>query len=203
MPRIAPAEPPYEPADRRRTGAHHAAGRAAAGPVPHHGEKSARLRQDVRRRPSGQRPAQPEPARDRDRSHDGAAGLRVRMGRPHRLLRRAGRLRSRARGRDRDGPERRRLLDAGGAGADRLGRRPGRPPRHRRRRHGRRSPRISTRRRSSRRSPWWATTTRSASSASASSCRSKATPRAFRLVRSLLGAPPDYWLGRRVACTRR
>ena len=43
---------------------------------------------------------------------------------------------ARACGRDRRGAERCRLLDAGGAGADRPGRRPGRPAHHRRRRPG-------------------------------------------------------------------
>ena len=183
MPRIAPAEPPYEPAGRRRTRAHHAARRAAVGPVPHHGPKPARLRQDVRRRPSGQRPAQPAPARDRDRSHDGPAGLRVRMGRPHRLVRRAGRLRAEQVAATVAGAGDAACWTRRGAGADRPGRRSGRPAHDRRRRHGRRSRRTSTRRRSSRRSPWSATTTRSASSASDSSCRSKATPPLPRLRR--------------------
>ena len=89
MPRIAPAEPPYEPAIADALQRIMPPGMRAAGAVPHHGQKPARLRQDVRRRPAGQRPAQPAPARDRDRPHHGAAGLRIRMGRAHRLVRRA------------------------------------------------------------------------------------------------------------------
>jgi hypothetical protein len=72
------------------------------------------------------------------------------------------------------------LLDAGGAGPDRPGRRSRRPPGHRR---GDLDGARGAFRRgadSSKRSRWKATTTRSAFSAWAWSCRWRATPHAFR-----------------------
>ena len=180
MSRIAPRRPALRACHRRSAPAHHAARHRAAGAVSNHGQKPARLHQDVRRRPARQRAAQPAPARDRDRPHNGAARRRVRMGRARRAVRREGRLRRRRRSPRRSAarpmppagrPRSRRCLrwSTTWSTAERSPTAP-----------GRRYRRISTRHKSSRRSRWWAITTRSASCAAASSCRSKAGARAFR-----------------------
>ena len=62
MPRIAPAEPPYEPAIATELARIMPPGVPPLVLFRTMAKKPARLRQDVRRRPFGQRTAQPAPA---------------------------------------------------------------------------------------------------------------------------------------------
>ena len=79
MPRIAPAEPPYEPQIAAELGAHHAARRAAL-VLFRTMAKSPRIFAKVFAGGLLDKGPHPAPARDRDRPHDGAAGLQERMG---------------------------------------------------------------------------------------------------------------------------
>ena len=173
MPRIAPAEAPYEPAIADRAGAHHAARRQPlvlfrtmarsprvfakmfAGGLLDKGPLSLRQREIVIDRTTARLGGEYEwgvhVAFFAEKVGFGAEEIAATV----------------------HGPADAACWSAEEQALLAAGRRPGRPPHDRRRHLDVGSPRISTRHRSSRRSRWWATTTRSASSAAASSCRSK------------------------------